>query len=131
MSRAYDVVVTIYDMPIGPTDPATLEVSGHGTQDPIDVPSDENPKGVSGVEIPMGVVLSLDYPSPSMLDPAHNAASVNVLSSGSTSTLLALGYLHPMLPCFYQWVFPLLTSVPTESPGLGGYSAGSTWCSNP
>jgi hypothetical protein len=48
--------------------------------------------GVSGVEIPMGVVLSLDCSVPSMPDPAHNAASVDVLSSGSASALPALGF---------------------------------------
>jgi hypothetical protein len=63
-----------------------------GTEDPMDVPSAEIPMGVFGVEIPMGVVLSLDDLVPSMLGPSHNADSVNVLSSGSTSTLPALGF---------------------------------------
>ena len=72
--------------------PATIEVNGHGTEDPMDVLSAEDLMGVTRVEIPMGVALSLDYRVPSMHDPAHNAASVNVLSSRSTSTLLALGF---------------------------------------
>jgi hypothetical protein len=87
-----DVMVISSDILIGPAGPATLEVSGHGTEDPMDVLSAEDLMGVTRVEIPMGVALSLDYRVPSMHDPAHNAASVNVLSSRSTSTLLALGF---------------------------------------
>ncbi|KAL5674186.1 hypothetical protein ACJX0J_018492, partial [Zea mays] len=58
---------------------------GLGTKNPMGVPGTEIPMGVSSIEIPMGVALSLDDPDPSMLDPTHNAASVNVISFGSTS----------------------------------------------
>jgi hypothetical protein len=105
MPRTDEVVVTSFVVPIGPTVPTTLEVSGLGTK---------NPMGIFGTEILMGVAHSMDGSDPSMLDPAHNAASVNVLPSGSTSTLPALGF--PLFlsnlqlfvshdTSFYQWVF--------------------------
>jgi hypothetical protein len=92
MPQADDVAVTSSYMLIGPASLGTLEVSGHGTEDPMDVPSAEGPMGASGVEIPMGVALSLDYPVPSVPDPSHNAASIGVLYSRSAPTLQALGF---------------------------------------
>jgi hypothetical protein len=92
MPRTDDVVVTSSVVPIGLADPTTLEVSGLGTKNPMGVPGTEIPMGVSSIEIPMGVALSLDDPDPSMLDPTHNAASVNVISFGSTSALPALKF---------------------------------------
>jgi hypothetical protein len=123
MPRTDEVVVTSFVVPIGPTVPTTLEVSGLGTKNPMGVYGVEIPLGVHGTEIPMGifgteilmgVAHSMDGSDPSMLDPAHNAASVNVLPSGSTSTLPALGF--PLFlsnlqlfvshdTSFYQWVF--------------------------
>jgi hypothetical protein len=123
-------------MLIGSAGPVALEVSGRGAEESTDAPSAEDPMGAFGVEIPMGVALSLDYPVPSMPDPGHNAASIDVLPSLSVSALPALGfpcscssymYLLPVLPCFYKWVFPLLTSVPVEYPRLGGCSAEGIW----
>jgi hypothetical protein len=58
----------------------------------VDVPGAEIPMGLSVVEIPMGVALSLNDQVPSMLGPIHDAASVNVLSSRSTSMLPALEF---------------------------------------
>lgn len=101
MPRTDDVVVTSYVVPIGPIVPTTLKVSGLGTKNPMGVFGVEIPLGVhdteipmdvSSVEIPMGVALSLVGSDPSMLDPAHNATSINVLSSRSTLTLPALGF---------------------------------------
>jgi hypothetical protein len=62
MPQTDDVAVTSSGMLIGLASLATLEVSGHGAEDPMDVPSVEGPMGASGVEIPMSVALSLDYP---------------------------------------------------------------------
>ena len=92
MPQTDDIAVTSSDMLIDPTGLANLEVNGHGAEDLMDVPSVEGPMGASGVEIPMGVALSLDYPVPSMHDPGHNAAFVDVLSFGSTSALPTLGF---------------------------------------
>jgi hypothetical protein len=83
MPQAYDAVVTSSDLLVGLPSLATLEVSGHGTEDPMGAPR---------VEIPMGAALSLDYPIPLMPSPVRDVSSVNVLSSRSTSTPLALGF---------------------------------------
>jgi hypothetical protein len=134
-----DVVVISSVVPIGPASPATLEVSGHGTGDPMDVPGAEVPMGVSGVEIPMGVALGLDDLVPSMLSLLIMRLSLMSFLRGARRHFRLWGfpcscptytYLHPMRPCFYQWVFPLLTSASIECPGLGGYSTRSTWCSS-
>jgi hypothetical protein len=92
MTQTNDVVVTSSVMLIGPAGPTTLEVGGHGTEDLMGAPVAEIQMAKSRVEIPMSVALSQDESVPSMLDPAHNAVSVNVLSSRSASTLLALGF---------------------------------------
>jgi hypothetical protein len=68
MPQTDDVAVMSSDMLIGPASLATLEVNGHGDEDPMDVPSVEGPMGAFGVEIPMGVALSLDYPLSSSSD---------------------------------------------------------------
>jgi hypothetical protein len=79
-------------MLIGSASPIALEVSGRGAEESMDAPSAEDPMGAFGVEIPMGVALSLDYPVPSMPDPGHNAASIDVLPSLSVSALPAYGF---------------------------------------
>jgi hypothetical protein len=56
-----DVVVQSSIVSIEPADPTTMNISGSGA---------ENPMGVAGVEIPMGVTLSLCDPGPSTLVPA-------------------------------------------------------------
>jgi hypothetical protein len=78
-----DVAVTSSDLLIGLAGSAALEVSGHGTEDPMGAPR---------VEIPMGDAHSLDYLIPLMPGPARDVASIGVLSSRSTSILLALGF---------------------------------------
>jgi hypothetical protein len=60
-------------IPTGLYGPATIEVNGHGTEDPM---------GASRVEIPMGVALSLDYPIPLVPSPVHDVLSINVLFLG-------------------------------------------------
>jgi hypothetical protein len=78
-----DAAMTSSDLLVGLASSATLGVSGHST---------EHPMGAPEVEIPMGAALSLDYPIPLMSGPDHNAASVDVPSSGSASRPPAFGF---------------------------------------
>jgi hypothetical protein len=141
MPQTNDVVVTSSAMPICPADPTTLEVSGSSARILMGVYGTEFLMGVSSVEIPMGVVLSLRDPDPSMLVPAQTVASTNVIASRSASVVLALGFLLFLsnlqvlvsclaLPCIYQWVFRLLALGFIECLGPGGCSTGSTWSSS-
>jgi hypothetical protein len=75
--------MTSSDLLVGLASSATLEVSGHST---------EHPMGAPEVEIPMGAALSLDYPISLMSGTDHDAASVDVPSSGSASRPLAFGF---------------------------------------
>jgi hypothetical protein len=65
--RSDEAVATSSNLPVSLAGPATLEVSGHGT---------ETPMGVPGVEIPMGATLSLDYPIP--LVPGSNTSNPSI-----------------------------------------------------
>jgi hypothetical protein len=98
MPRTDDVEMTSADLLVGLAGSAALEVSGHGTEDPMGAPR---------VEILMGDAHSLDYPIPLMPDPARDVASIGVLSSGSTSILLALGF--PLFLSILQVCHPCTT----------------------
>jgi hypothetical protein len=71
------------DLLVSPVSPSTLEVSGHGTEDPMGAPR---------VEIPMGVALSLDYPFPLVPSSVLDVAAVSVFPSDSTLIPPALGF---------------------------------------
>lgn len=83
MPQYNDAAVASSDLLASLASLATLEVSGHGTKDPMDA---------FGVDIPMGVALILDYPAPLAPGPIHYVVSVNVLPSGTTLIPLALGF---------------------------------------
>jgi hypothetical protein len=75
--------VTSSNLFIGLASSVTLEVGGC---------SAEHLMGASGVEIPMGVALSLDYPAPLMSSPDRGIASVDVPTLGSASIPPVLGF---------------------------------------
>jgi hypothetical protein len=78
-----EAVVTSLDLLVSLASLATLEVSGHRTEDPMGAPR---------VEIPMGVALSLDYPLPLVYIYVPDAASISVFPSDSTSIPPALEF---------------------------------------
>jgi hypothetical protein len=78
-----EAMVTGLDLLVSPASLATLEVSGHRTEDPMGAPR---------VEIPMGVTLSLDYPLPLVPSSVPDVASVSVFPSDSTSIPPALEF---------------------------------------
>lgn len=96
MPRTDDVTSTSSDLRVGLASSVTLEVGGHGAEDPMGVPR---------VEILMGVELSLDYPVPSTHGPARDVASVSVLCSKRVLTLLGfplfLSNLHVYVSCAF------------------------------
>ena len=63
-----------------------------GTEIPMGVPDVEVLMGVSNAKVLMGVALSLCDPGPSTLVPAQTSTSANVITSGSTSAVPALGF---------------------------------------
>jgi hypothetical protein len=92
-------VVMGSNLPVSPTGLATLEVSGHGTEDPM---------SAARVEIPLGVALSLDYNFPLVPNFALDTAYVSVLPSNSVSMPLVLGF--PSFLCNLQVCASLLCS---------------------
>jgi hypothetical protein len=138
MPRTNDVGATSSIMPIEPSEPTTLELSGSGAEIRMGTSSAEIPMGASGAEIPMGVALSLGDLDPLTLVPAHTMASVNAISSRVSQrfqlwvfrTICQIcRYLHLVLPCICQWVLYLVTSVFSGCLGPGGRSTRSTWSS--
>jgi hypothetical protein len=108
-------------IPTGLYGPATIEVNGHGTEDPM---------GASRVEIPMGVALSLHWITPFLWYPVLFMMCFLSMSffwecvdtSGLGISLVPFqpsGMYIPALPCFYHWVFSLLTFASIEHPGHG------------
>jgi hypothetical protein len=75
--------VTSPGLPAIPADPATLEVGDPGAEGLI---------CAAGVEIPMGVALSMDYNLALVFNPAPDTASVSALPADSISMPLALGF---------------------------------------
>lgn len=99
MPRTDDVTATSSDLRVGLAGSVTLEVGGHGAEDPM---------GVPGVEILMGVELSLDYPVPSTPGPARDVASVSVLCSKRVLTLLGFPLFLSNLQVYVSCAFLLL-----------------------
>jgi hypothetical protein len=81
--RSEEAVVMSSSFPASPTGPATLEVGGPGTKDPM---------GAFGAEIPLGVMLSMNYNLPLKSNPAPDTASISAFSSDSISMPPALGF---------------------------------------
>jgi hypothetical protein len=81
--RSEEVVVMSSGFPASPTGPATLEVGGPGTEDPM---------GAIGAEIPLDIVLSMNYNLPLESNPAPDTASISAFPFDSISMPLALGF---------------------------------------
>lgn len=100
MPRTNDVGATSSIMPIEPSEPTTLELSGSGAEIRMGTSSAEIPMGASGAEIPMGVTLSLGDLNPSTLVPARIVAYVKAIAFGGVSVVLTLGFPYVLLVKF-------------------------------